>query len=920
MKMRYVRLLALVGVLLATTAGAFAQTSQVGQIGGQVVDETGAVMPGVTVTLVSEERGFTRDTVTDAQGRYMFPVVPLGTYSIKVSLQGFETMTMTGNSVENEKTTNVPVTMKIATQDVQVTVIGETPIVDMTNVAVQTRVRSEEFQKLPMGRSYQTLVGRAPGVVGTGNVSAHGALTSNNLFMFDGVNTTDPTTGTFGSNLNFEAIQEVAIFTSGVSAEYGRAVGAIVNVITKSGTNRYEGSAKYIMSNDEWNVQNSTKSETTGASLERTKFDQINPAWSFTGGGPVLKNRAWFFGTYERQSTLSPQVQTFGQTPENYQQEVVSPFWTLRVSGQITPNHNLWVKYSDSPSTGFVTNYWGGTAVGERFALTAQNQTASHWAAQYSGVFGSSFTGELMFADAKGTIDVVPYELSPLHNGAPHFNQAESKYYNGATFDGSVSRPRRQASGAITWFGNLGQNSHSVKAGFDWQDMTSSNDFKYAGGNVLYIDNSFNQATRAFDPFLRRDYDSGASASEGTSTAFYVRDKFNVGNRLSMEAGLRFEQQNGHSDVDEATIDTFTISPRFSGAYDLRGDGKSLIVGSAGRFYQGILQGFSDNFAAVPQQTNYNQYQWNGTEYVFLNRFEASAGTFKPNTDLKPTYLDEVTVGYQQQIGQTIGAGVRYIYRTWSDLIDDVWTFEGATPVRQVVNLDAAERTYQGLELTLDKRFSNYWHAAGSYTYSRAEGNHFADSFTTLGDFVDATCTVAGDTAIGTIPCSEVTEARKFGRSVNDRPHAIKLAGAYSRPIGPVNLTVGAVYDAISKINYTRTRSANVLNPVTGANVTTRGYNYEEPGANILEGLNDQLDGSFEVTFRPYRTSEVGLKAEAFNVLNNEEKIGVGSSNWCSESVNSTACNSARDTFGRATARGNFKTPRTYRFSAIFRF
>lgn len=920
MKMRYVRLMALVGVLLATTAGAFAQTSQVGQIGGQVVDTTGAVMPGVSITLISEQRGFTRDAVTDEQGRYLFPVVPLGTYSIRVSLQGFETTTLTGNSVENEKTTNVPVTMKIATQDVQVTVIGETPIVDMTNVAVQTRVRSEEFQKLPVGRSYQTLIGRAPGVVGTGNVSSHGALSSNNLFMFDGVNTTDPTTGTFGSNLNFEAIQEVAVFTSGVSAEYGRAVGAIVNVITKAGTNRFEGSAKYLMSNDEWNAQNTTKSETTGTSLEREKFDQVNPVYSFTGGGPLLKNRAWFFGTYERAETLSPQRQTTGQIPEDFQQKVISPFMTARVTAQITPNHNVWVKYSDSPSTGFVVTYWGA-GTGERFALTAQNQTASHVAAQYSGVFGSNFTGELMFADNKETIDVVPFERSPLHNGAPHISQADGKTYNGATFDGFVNRPRRQASGAVTWFGNFGQNSHSIKVGFDWQDMNSSNLFQYPTG-TLYIDRSFDQATRSFVPFLRRDYDVGPSTSKGTSWSFYARDKFNIGSRISMEAGLRFETQDGSSDVDAQTVDTFTVSPRFSGAYDLSGDGKSLIVASAGRFYQGILQGFSDNFAAVPQQTNYNQFTWNGSEYVFLNRFEAGAKTFQPNTELKPTYTDEATIGYQRQLGQTIGAGVRYIYRTWGNLIDDVWSFEGATPVREVVNYDAAERTYQGLEFTLDKRFSNYWHAAGSYTYSRSEGNHFADNFTGLGDFLDANCELSGDTGVGAngvIPCRDVAEANKFGLGGSDRPHSIKLAGAYSRPFGPVNLTLGAVYDVISKGTYTRTRTANVLNPVTGANTTTRGYNYEAPGSNRVEGMDDQLDTSFEATLRPYRSTELGFKAEAFNVLNNEEKVGVGSTIWC-ESTATAACNTARTNFGLATARGHFKTPRTFRFSAIFRF
>ena len=285
-------------------------------------------------------------------------------------------------------------------------------------------------------------------------------------------------------------------------------------------------------------------------------------------------------------------------------------------------------------------------------------------------------------------------------------------------------------------------------------------------------------------------------------------------------------------------------------------------------------------------------------------------------------HTDELTIGYQQQIGQMIGAGVRYIHRTWDNLIDDVWSFDGATAVRQVMNYDAAERTFRGLELTLDKRFSNHSQAAGSYTFSRAEGNHFADNFTTLGDYLDANCRLAGDTGVGAngvVPCRDVTEGNKLGLSANDRPHSIKLAGAYSRPIGRVNLTAGAVYDMVSHVNYTRNRSASVLNPVTGASTTTRTFFYEPLGSNRLPGFFDALDTSFEATFRPYRTSQIGLKAEVFNVLNNEEKDNVGSTVWC-ESTATAACNTARENFGKATARGHFRTPRSFRFTAIFRF
>jgi len=104
-------------------------------------------------------------------------------------------------------------------------------------------------------------------------------LASNNLFIIDAVDTTDPTTGTFGTNLNFEAIQEVTVYTSAAGVEYSRAQGAIVNVVTKSGTNRFEASAKYLFLNDKWDRQNTTKSEVTSASLARVKFDQALTSW-----------------------------------------------------------------------------------------------------------------------------------------------------------------------------------------------------------------------------------------------------------------------------------------------------------------------------------------------------------------------------------------------------------------------------------------------------------------------------------------------------------------------------------------------------------------------------------------------------------------------------------------------------------------
>ena len=232
-------------VFAATAASAFAQPAQTGTVQGEVKDTSSAVMPGVTLTLTSEDRGFARSTVSDENGKYVFPAVPIGRYTVAAALQGFKTEQATGNVVETDRATNVAFTLTIGALTDTVVVVGDVPIVTPSNVTATTRLRSDEFQKIPVGRSYQSLIATAPGVVAqASNPNALGALSSSNLYLIDAVDTTDPTTGTFGTNLNFEAIEEVAIATSAVGAEYGRAQGAIVSVVTKSGTNRFEGSAK----------------------------------------------------------------------------------------------------------------------------------------------------------------------------------------------------------------------------------------------------------------------------------------------------------------------------------------------------------------------------------------------------------------------------------------------------------------------------------------------------------------------------------------------------------------------------------------------------------------------------------------------------------------------------------------------------
>ncbi len=912
----------LASALLACASVAAAQPAQTGTIAGSVVDASGGVIPGVTITAISLDRGFERTTVTDANGRFVFPAVPIGRYSVSATLQGFETAQAGDNLVETDKTTTLPFTLKVGALTDTVMVVGDTPIVDPTTATVSTSLRREEFDKLPVGRSYQALVGAAPGVVGTGNVNALGALTSNNLFIIDAVDTTDPTTGTFGTNLNFEAIQEVSVYTSAAGVEYGRAQGAIVNVITKSGTNRIEASAKYIFLNDDWDAQNTTTSDVTGASLERVKFDKVNPVYSFSGGGPLWKNHAWFFGTYELGQSTSPQRQTVGQIPEDFQQVREDKYLNVRGTFQPAVGHTAWVKYYQSPSDGFVIDYWSAAA--ERESLTSQNQTAENWAAQWSGVLKNNWSMEAAVASYSSLITVGTFESSGRLANAPIFNIAESKYYNGATFDGFVERPRQQFNLASNWFLSLGGRSHNVKVGYDFQNLESGSQFDYPN-RQLYFADSYNQAANTMVPASRRDFDSGPSTSTGKIQAVFARDKFEVSDRISLEAGLRWEKQTGASDIGTDTVDTSVLTPRFSGTFDVSGDGKTLIVGSWGRYYSSIIQGFSDAFANVPQQTNYDNFVWTGTAFAFSNRVQQGGSSFRPNTDLKPYYMDEGTIGFQRQFGQNMGAGARFITRGWNDLIDDVRTFNAdGTINRQVVNYDAAERTYRGLQLTFERRFSGNWNAQGSYTYSRTRGNHFANNFTTLGDYLDAQCRTTADLTVGAegvISCQEVNNgANKHGAPIYDRPHNLKLNAAYVRALGPVNATFGMLTEYISKRRYQKERTVNVLRPGTLTNAgPTATYYYNELGSDQLEGLENFTDFSTELMWQIAGTNQAAFKAEIFNLFSNEEKIISNNVTWCGNTA-TAACATAVQNFGKASARGSFLQPRRFRFSLIYRF
>ena len=273
-------------VALCSPAPSFAQAS-LAELRGTVADESGAVLPGVTITAVHTQTGTSRSAVTSETGAYLMPALPLGTYNITVELSGFATMVREGYQLSVGQSAVVAFTLKLATLAETLTVTGELPLVATKQSDLGGRVATAQIESLPLsGRNWLELVSLVPGA--RGNPGSIGAGTSGgdaSRYQMDGISVTGQGTGGETQTYSHETLAEFQVITNRFDAEYGRVTGAVINAVSKSGTNQIRGSALYFTRNDVWDAPNFFTGRVA-------PFDETQTG--FTIGGPIIKNRAAF--------------------------------------------------------------------------------------------------------------------------------------------------------------------------------------------------------------------------------------------------------------------------------------------------------------------------------------------------------------------------------------------------------------------------------------------------------------------------------------------------------------------------------------------------------------------------------------------------------------------------------------------------
>lgn len=727
MKRGYFALIAIL-LLLVAAIPAVAQ-EQTSSIEGTVTDASGAALPGVTVEAVSS-RGQKYSVQTDSSGKYRFPSIPPGSYNITATLAGMEPAGAKNVAAGLGQSPKIDLTLRIGAVTEQITVTAEAPLVDATSSATATSISSETFDKLPKGRDFSTVITQAAsanfetkqGAAGTGGISIDGASGSENVYVVDGVNTTNPQTGVQGKLVITDFIEEVQVKSAGYQAEFGGAIGGVINVVTKTGTNDFRGTLGLNYSDNEWNGDRrptlQLNSEGDVEYFAYPKDDQTILEPSVSLGGPILRDRLWFFGAYAPTMQDTDRVR-FGTT-DTFTEEFTRQNWAATLNGSL--GSKFLFKFSGNNS-GFERDGVLPSVDGRTGASPNQSFERENWA--YSGYADFIASPEWYFSarggryydnQSQGGVPNGPRIIFTSGSPCAVVGQSSplckpqaftSTPANRAITEDSYQRDNFDAD--VSWFPTFA-GTHRIKAGVQFTDLTNV----VNSGSQNYEVRSYWNAN---DPFAGAPGTYGNAGVfvfktfgevESKNTGFYLQDSWTTMNdRLTINAGVRTEQEKVPSyAAKELNLRQYAIqfdyqdkmAPRLGFAYDLFGTGRSKVFGSYGKYYditklempRGSFGGdkwiwfdfkiedpdwtkwqcsnVTTSQSTIPTCTGGLVYAGRSTDLRF-----PSLDLIEP--DLKPMESQEFTLGFQHELSNEIAVGVRYVNKHLVRTIEDVGVF-----------------------------------------------------------------------------------------------------------------------------------------------------------------------------------------------------------------------------------------------------
>ncbi|MEO5895691.1 MAG: TonB-dependent receptor, partial [Vicinamibacterales bacterium] len=627
--MKYISSL-LLGIILAvgaTVAPAHAQ-SQTGTVEGKITDEQGAVLPGVTATLTGP-RG-SQTTVSDGEGTFRFVGIAPGNYVLKVDLTGFAGQERDQVNVSMAKTVLADFTMKVKSLSETVEVRGSASAIDVKSSATESTISNNVLQMTPLYSSTATrLLDAAPGI---NSSSAFGGQAGvGNALLLDGVDTRDPEGGSAWTFFNQNLIEEIQIGGLGAPAEYGGFTGGIINTVTKSGGNLFSGlfSMRYTkdtLASD--NIPSSALSQNPGLG-ESAITKKLND-YTVQLGGPIRRDKAFFFGSVQRYSALTDPVGPVANSQD------ISP----RLNGKLTlqPSSKdtiiLGTQYDNYNVTGRV-GAWPTAQAGDQQTVE-EDAPEWVWNAQWRHVFGSSTLLESKLTGYTGYYYLDPVDPSPY---TVDFGTGE--YSGGGGGQYYADRSRNQGQVSLTKFAEK-YGRHSLKFGAEIERSHVRTQSQYYGPSGFYI------AAYYGVPYARYNYGYDVQG-DNKRTSVYAQDQWSAG-RATLNIGLRLDHIRGNSPVLDRDVykPKAAWGPRVGIAYDLTGNGTTALKGFWGRYYEGAASAFYTS--ATPGIQDYVETPIFEDGSLGAPEVLTPAFLYGISDDLKHPRTDEFNVSFETQL------------------------------------------------------------------------------------------------------------------------------------------------------------------------------------------------------------------------------------------------------------------------------
>ncbi len=887
-----------VGLVMMSAVSAVG--ADTGTVSGAVFDQNGQPVADATLRISGDVLPAGRTAQTGPNGLYQFQYLLPGQYIIEIEKTGV------GRSkraviVEVGKDTQVDFVLGLAI-DEELTVTAAQPIVDIRSAEVEFNYTDDTLNSLPLERTYRGLFQLIPGVADNRSPvgPAAGGSRQDNLYLIDGVNITSPAFGYLSTEINELDIAEVNIKRGGISAEFGRTSGTVVNAVSRSGSNRVSGIGRV-----DWLSKNLVGGYKLPADLvsagvrpgvfrDNLLTTEIMPAGGI--GGPIRRDRLFYYvsARYSRETkwdrfnkVSTPLPDEIRTGPELFGKVTLLPAAAHQVSTSYRhrPNHvdNAGLNADFAPSTATLTDN------GSRIATAEW----SHFLATRSSLNVRYLYMREMNEDVPITNLGFQPAFDPRNLGAMG-QYADPSQANltigGSQFTNFQNYQRHEVRGTFTHILDLGRTNHTLKAGIGYE--FSEEHFNRVGngwGLIAHV-------TQSGVPALRARYFTPQSPSRGlTDTyALFVQDDVALGTRASLNLGLLLNRDalsqhvdgsggcpnvilKGGAAVYESSGDTCTfmrfgfqdeIQPRLGVTYQLREGRDDKAYAHFGRYYN--LDQKSSARSLAPRRLFQTQTIFDMAGNVLSSGPLASTTGKMIDPDIKPIYTDEVLVGYATTLPRGYSLDMFFLSRNMNNFIEDLPSrMNGTAPdsgpfvaanlpctrFAACQNADA-RRTYRAFTVDVRRRLADGWMADVNYTWSRFEGNFDVD-YSTVAVFNTSSF-------IQDAPGTNVEDPNRFGPLFEDRPHVLKVFSSYT------------FTPRISGAAYLRVQSGTPW-AARGRDWPGAVLNYLEPAGSHRNPTWTNLDlmGSYRL---PLDTAaNVTLEARLLNVFDTQARLSTDS-------------------------------------------